>query len=89
MKNILYKKLNKILLYKKKLIIFQILRIEIIFCHYNDLFIKYFNINKMVKLIAKKYYWLLFKIDIKKHINRYNIYLKINLFTIGFIIIYN
>lgn len=69
--------LNKILLYKEKLIIFLISKIKIIFYCYYNLLPKYFNINKLIKLIFKKYYLFLFKINIKNNINRYNIYIKV------------
>ena len=55
LKNILYQILNKILLYKKKIIIIHILKIEIIFYYYNNLWKNHFSIKKIVKFLLKKY----------------------------------
>lgn len=61
--------LSGILLHKGNPVIPWIFRTEIISCHYDDLLAGHFGINKTVKSVARKYYWLLLKADVKSYIS--------------------
>ena len=51
----------------------KIIYFELISCHQNDLLARYFEIDKIQKLIAKKYYKLTFYHNIKIYIKDYNV----------------
>lgn len=48
--------------------ILKIIEIKLIKCHYKDLLANYFGINKIHKMVAKKYYWATFCKDMKAYV---------------------
>ncbi len=53
----------------------KIIRIEFISWHDDNLLAGYFGNKKSRELVARKYYWLIFKADIESYVKRCNVYL--------------
>lgn len=65
--------------YQDFLYIFEIIYLKIIDYYYNDLLAGHFKIGKIIKLVAKKYFWLNLDQDIKADIKNCNIYLTLKI----------
>ena len=44
-------------------------REELLRRHYNDLLTEYFDVDKTLKLMIRKYYWDSIKTDVKSYVN--------------------
>lgn len=60
---------------KKILFLLDVVKIKRMSRHYNDLFAKYFEIDKTRELIAKKYYWSTIWADVETYIKGCHVYL--------------
>lgn len=49
---------------------------KLISCRHANSLARHFGINKIQELIARKYYWAIFRQDIKVYIKGYNVYLS-------------
>ncbi len=59
--------------YQGLLYILKVICSELINRHHNNLFAGHFGIKKTRKLIARKYYWLTLRQDIKAYVKSYNV----------------
>ena len=59
---------EKLLLFQELIYILLTTRKEIIQQHHNNALIKYFEIDKIMKIISQNYYFLLMRQKMKKHI---------------------
>lgn len=54
--------------------ILEIICTELISYHQNDPLARYFKIEKTMKLIVRKYYWLTLQADVEAYVKACNIY---------------
>ena len=60
--------IEEVLQYRGLSYVLEIVRSEVINCHYNNLLAKYFGIDKTRELIGRKYYWPRLKKDVKSYV---------------------
>lgn len=53
----------------------KIIQSKLISCHYNDLLASYFSIEKIWEIVIRKYFWLIFCLDVEAYVNGYDVYL--------------
>ena len=70
-----WKNIKEMIYYQDLLYILKVICSELISRHHNNLFIGYFGIKKMQKLIVRKYYWPILQKNIEIYIKSCNIYL--------------
>ena len=63
--------MKKLLLFQKLIYMSSATRKKMIEQHHDDALTKYFEINKMMKLIFRNYYFLQMRQKVKKHIQQY------------------
>lgn len=51
----------------------EIICIELISCYHDNYLSRYFEINKIQKLVTRKYYWPTLYRDVKVYVKSYNI----------------
>ena len=68
-----WKDIKEVLHYQSLLYISKVICLELINRHHNNLFADHFGIEKMQKLIDKKYYWSILQKNFKNYIKDYNI----------------
>ena len=59
---------KKLLLFQKLIYMLSVIRKKMIEQHHNNVLTEHFEINKIMKLIFKNYYFLQMRQKIKKHI---------------------
>ncbi len=68
---------DRVLCHQSLLYILNVIWTQLISRHYDDLLAGDFDIKKIQELIARKYYWLTFKTDIKSYIRGCNVCLAL------------
>ena len=48
---------------------------KMISCHYDNLLVRHFEIDKTQELVGRKYYWPSLRKDVKSYVKRYDVYL--------------
>lgn len=59
---------DRIFYYQRLFYIPQIICLELISCHNDNLLVEHFKINKIRKLVAKKYYWPTLRRNLKTYV---------------------
>ena len=70
-----WKDINGVLHYQGLPYIPEIIQMELISKHHDNLLAGHFGIEKTQKLFSRKYYWPKLHRDIKKYVRGYNVYL--------------